>query len=161
LVVVEAGEWRRIGKEAGVANSGYQVSPEQLELAATQVERGAAKVKAAVEDVLRIIDGVSQQWSGTAQKQFAALCNSWAANASELDRSILTIATLLKNAASAYEQAENQVARLFGQSESAGQPALGEPEPHEAPTAPVPQAPFSGIGLRPRPQSIGSSDGEG
>ncbi|MFC0081696.1 WXG100 family type VII secretion target [Aciditerrimonas ferrireducens] len=145
-----------------MANSGYQVSPEQLELAATQVERGAAKVKAAVEDVLRIIEGVSAQWSGTAQKQFAALCSSWAANASELDRSILTIATLLKNAAAAYEQAEAQVARLFGQPESSAA-SRAEANGPEAPTAPVPPtpAPFQGIGLRPRAEALGPADGEG
>lgn len=131
------------GSGVDVANTGYQVSPEQLQLAASQVERGAAKIKVAVDDVMRIIDGISSDWSGTAQQQFAALCMSWARSANELEKSVVGISTLMKNAADAYQQAEAQVSRLFGHDAIDG----GEPAGIDAA---VPASPFSGLGPRPR-----------
>lgn len=126
-----------------MASSGYQVSPEQLQLAASQVERGAAKIKAAVDDVMRIIDGIAAEWSGTAQQQFTNLCSGWARSAEELQKSILGIATLMTNAADAYRQAEAQVAKLFGEDDGAVGGA--------APSAPAAAAsPFGGLGPRPR-----------
>jgi len=127
-----------------VANSGYQVSPEQLQLAASQVERGAAKIKTAVDDVMRIIDGIAAEWSGSAQQQFSNLCSSWARSAEELEKSILGIATLMNNAADAYRQAEAQVAKLFGEEHVAA--AATAATTGAAPAA----SPFSGLGPRPR-----------
>lgn len=134
-----------------MANTGYQVSPEQLQLAASQVERGAAKIKAAVDDVMGIIDAIASDWSGTAQQQFSSLCQSWANSANELDRSVIAIATLMKNAAEAYQQAENQVSRLFEPDAIAtgGGPAADTTATSSS--TPNPQAkPFGGLGPRPR-----------
>lgn len=131
------------GSGFDVANTGYQVSPEQLQLAASQVERGAAKIKAAVDDVMRIIDGMSSDWSGSAQQQFSALCMSWARSANELEKSVVGISTLMKNAADAYQQAEAQVARLFGHDSVDG-------DDGSAADRSVPASPFSGLGPRPR-----------
>ncbi len=125
-----------------MANSGYQVSPEQLHLAASQVERGAAKIKSAVDDVMRIIDGMATEWSGNAQQQFSALCMSWARSANELEKSVIGISTLMQNAAEAYQQAEAQVARLFGHEANDASAA-------DAPLAPPSGSPFSGLGPRP------------
>lgn len=122
-----------------MANSGYQVSPEQLQLAASQVERGAAKIKTAVDDVMRIIDGISADWTGGAQQQFSNLCSSWSRSANELEKSILGIATLMNNAADAYRQAEAQVAKLFGTEEAVGDDSSS-----------ASSSPFSGLGPRPR-----------
>ncbi len=130
-----------------MANSGFQVSPEQLHLAASQVERGAAKIKAAVDDVMRIIDGMASDWSGNAQQQFSALCMSWARSANELEKSVIGISTLMKNAADAYQQAEAQVSRLFGHEPGDG----GDIPSLDTAGAPAPAAsPFSGLGPRPR-----------
>lgn len=132
-----------------MANTGFQVSPEQLQLAASQVERGAAKIKTAVDDVMRIIDGIAADWAGGAQQQFANLCASWSRSANELEKSILGIATLMTNASDAYRQAEAQVSKLFG-SEAAPSEAAGP-----APAA----SPFSGLGPRPREdeKTVGAS----
>ncbi len=136
-----------------MANSGYQVSPEQLQLAASQVERGAAKIKTAVDDVMRIIDGIAAEWSGSAQQQFANLCSSWARSAEELEKSILGIATLMTNAADAYRQAEAQVAKLFGEENLGATASAGQPA---GPAA----SPFSGLGPRPREEKpAGASSG--
>jgi WXG100 family type VII secretion target len=135
-----------------VANTGFQVSPEQLQLAASQVERGAAKIKTAVDDVMRIIDGIASDWTGSAQEQFSNLCASWSRSANELEKSILGIATLMSNAADAYRQAESQVSKLFGADGGAG--ASGD---DSAPAA----SPFSGLGPRPRDdKAVGASTGE-
>lgn len=132
-----------------MANSGYQVSPEQLQLAASQVERGAAKIKTAVDDVMRIIDGIASEWTGGAQQQFANLCASWSKSANELEKSILGIATLMTNASEAYRQAEAQVTKLFG--------TEGAEAGESAPAA----SPFSGLGPRPRDdRAVGASAGE-
>lgn len=134
-----------------MANTGYQVSPEQLQLAASQVERGAAKIKTAVDDVMRIIEGIATDWTGGAQQQFANLCASWSRSANELEKSILGIATLMTNAADAYRQAEAQVSKLFG---SEGGSADAEAA---APSA----SPFSGLGPRPREdKAVGASTGD-
>ena len=141
------------GSGFDVANTGYQVSPEQLQLAASQVERGAAKIKAAVDDVMRVIDAIASDWSGGAQQQFSSLCQSWANSANELDKSVIGIATLMKNAAEAYEEAEAQVSRLFDRDAVAlvttpAADAASSPTP-----APVPSTgskPFGGLGPRPR-----------
>lgn len=131
-----------------MANTGFQVSPEQLQLAASQVERGAAKIKTAVDDVMRIIDGIASDWTGSAQEQFSNLCASWSRSANELEKSILGIATLMSNAADAYRQAESQVSKLFGTDGSDGSGgASGD--------AGVPAAsPFSGLGPRPREDKV-------
>lgn len=134
-----------------MANSGYQVSPEQLQLAASQVERGAAKIKTSVDDVMRIIDGIAADWTGGAQQQFSNLCASWSRSANELEQSILGIATLMNNAADAYRQAEAQVSKLFG--------TQGAEAADGAGTAPA--SPFSGLGPRPRDdKAIGATAGD-
>lgn len=134
-----------------MANSGYQVSPEQLQLAASQVERGAAKIKTAVDDVMRIIDGIAAEWTGGAQQQFANLCASWSRSAGELEKSILGIATLMANAADAYRQAEAQVAKLFGDDGAA----------ETGSEAPASGSPFSSLGPRPREErAVGASTGD-
>ena len=138
-----------------MANTGFQVSPEQLQLAASQVERGAAKIKTAVDDVMRIIDGIASDRTGSAQEQFANLCSSWSRSANELEKSILGIATLMSNAADAYRQAESQVSKLFGTDGGSG--GSGAADEAGAPAA----SPFSGLGPRPRDdKAVGASAGE-
>lgn len=139
-----------------MANSGYQVSPEQLQLSASQVERGAAKIKTAVDDVMRIIEGIATDWTGGAQQQFANLCASWSRSANELERSILGIATLMTSAADAYRQAEAQVTKLFGSEGGTPEGGAGE-----APAAAPAASPFSGLGPRPRDdKAVGASAGD-
>ena len=131
-----------------MANNGFQVSPEQLQLAASQVERGAAKIKAAVDDVMQVIDGIATDWSGNAQQQFSALCMSWSRSANELEKSVIGISTLMKNAADAYQQAEAQIARLFG-NDAGDAGAASSADAQAAPGA----RPFSGLGPRPREEA--------
>jgi 6 kDa early secretory antigenic target len=92
----------------------YQVSPERMQQAAAQVEQGATQIRAAVGEVVRVIEGVSADWTGTGYQQFSGLCMKWERAAAEMQKSISGIASLLHNAAIAYQQVEQEVARLFG-----------------------------------------------
>jgi WXG100 family type VII secretion target len=92
----------------------YQVSPERLQVAAGQVEQGAVQIKTAVADVVRVIESISADWTGAGYQQFAGLCTKWERAAAEMQKSISGIASLLQNAAIAYQQVEQEVARLFG-----------------------------------------------
>lgn|GEM_PF-4292042 len=103
----------------------YQVSPERLQVAAGQVEQGATQIKSAVADVVRVIEGISADWTGAGYQQFSGLCMKWERAAAEMQKSISGIASLLQNAAIAYQQVEAEVARLFG-GEVPASPAFGE-----------------------------------
>jgi len=92
----------------------YQVSPERLQVAAGQVEQGATQIKSAVAEVVRVIEGISADWTGAGYQQFSGLCMKWERAAAEMQKSISGIASLLQNAAIAYQQVEQEVARLFG-----------------------------------------------
>lgn len=83
-------------------------------MAAGQVEQGANQIKAAVAEVVRVIEGVSADWTGAGYQQFSGLCMKWERAAAEMQKSISGIASLLQNAAIAYQQVEQEVARLFG-----------------------------------------------
>ena len=92
----------------------YQVSPDRLQVAAGQVEQGATQIKSAVAEVVRVIEGISADWTGAGYQQFSGLCMKWERAAAEMQKSISGIASLLQNAAVAYQQVEAEVARLFG-----------------------------------------------
>jgi WXG100 family type VII secretion target len=92
----------------------YQVSPDRLQVAAGQVEQGAMQIKSAVADVVRVIESISADWTGAGYQQFSGLCSKWERAAAEMQKSISGIASLLQNAAVAYQQVEAEVARLFG-----------------------------------------------
>jgi WXG100 family type VII secretion target len=102
----------------------YQVSPERLQAAAGQVEQGAVQIKSAVAEVVRVIEGISADWTGAGYQQFSGLCMKWERAAAEMQKSISGIASLLQNAATAYQQVEQEVARLFG-GETPGGPGPG------------------------------------
>lgn len=103
----------------------YQVSPERLQVAAGQVEQGSTQIKSAVAEVVRVIEGISADWTGAGYQQFSGLCMKWERAAAEMQKSISGIASLLQNAAIAYQQVEQEVARLFG-GDVASSPSLGE-----------------------------------
>ena len=92
----------------------YQVSPDRLQVAAGQVEQGATQIKSAVAEVVRVIEGISADWTGAGYQQFSGLCMKWERAAAEMQKSISGIASLLQNAAIAYQQVESEVSRLFG-----------------------------------------------
>jgi WXG100 family type VII secretion target len=117
----------------------YQVSPERLQAAAGQVEQGAVQIKAAVSEVVRVVEGVSADWTGAGYQQFSGLCSKWERAAAEMQKSISGIASLLQNAATAYQQVEQEVARLFGGEAAGGavsQPAVPGARPPEAAAGP-------------------------
>jgi WXG100 family type VII secretion target len=99
---------------ANNSSTRYQVSPDRLQAAAGQVEQGANQIKAAVAEVVRVIEGISSDWTGAGYQQFSGLCMKWERAAAEMQKSISGIASLLQNAAIAYQQVEQEVARLFG-----------------------------------------------
>ncbi|MGH9029151.1 MAG: WXG100 family type VII secretion target [Acidimicrobiales bacterium] len=99
----------------------YQVSPDRLQVAAGQVEQGAIQIKNAVADVVRVIETISADWTGAGYQQFSGLCNKWERAAAEMQKSISGIGSLLQNAAVAYQQVEQEVARLFGGEAPSGQ----------------------------------------
>lgn len=101
----------------------YQVSPDRLQVAAGQVEQGATQIKAAVAEVVRVIEGISADWTGAGYQQFSGLCMKWERAAAEMQKSISGIASLLQNAAIAYQQVESEVSRLFGGEVPASHPS--------------------------------------
>lgn len=134
--------------------SKYQVSPERLQVAAGQVEQGATQIKSAVADVVRVIEGISADWTGAGYQQFSGLCMKWERAAAEMQKSISGIASLLQNAAIAYQQVEAEVARLFG-GEAPSAPASSPASPEaSASSTGGPQPAESGAarspGLAPR-----------
>ena len=117
----------------------YQVSPERLQAAAGQVEQGAVQIKSAVAEVVRVIEGISADWTGAGYQQFSGLCMKWERAAAEMQKSISGIASLLQNAATAYQQVEQEVARLFGGEAAGGavpRPAVSSTRPPEAEAGP-------------------------
>lgn len=94
-------------------------------MAAGQVEQGATQIKSAVAEVVRVIEGISADWTGAGYQQFSGLCMKWERAAAEMQKSISGIASLLQNAAIAYQQVEHEVARLFG-GEAPSAPAFAE-----------------------------------
>ncbi|HUC38324.1 MAG TPA: WXG100 family type VII secretion target [Acidimicrobiales bacterium] len=121
--------------------SKYQVSPERLQSASGQVEQGATQIKSAVAEVVRVIEGISADWTGAGYQQFSGLCMKWERAAAEMQKSISGIASLLQNAAIAYQQVEQEVARLFGGDITNGTTSQAPP--------PIPEAARPG-GLPPR-----------
>lgn len=103
----------------------YQVSPDRLQVAAGQVEQGSNQIKSAVAEVVRVIEGISADWTGAGYQQFSGLCTKWERAAAEMQKSISGIASLLQNAAIAYQQVEQEVARLFGGETQSGAPQAG------------------------------------
>jgi|GEM_PF-5532237 len=101
-------------ESTNVPDTTFTIAPDGLHRAAGDVDRAAAELRRALDEIVGAFDEVAGSWSGTAQQWFANACIAWERSANELYASALAMAAQLRLAASAYEQAEADVARMFG-----------------------------------------------
>ena len=93
--------------------SGIAVTPEKLREISTKMNSGAADVRAILSRLADNVAPVRSEWVGTAQSQFNTLWDQLQLDASGLNSVLTGIAKLTQNAASAYEAAEQSIARAF------------------------------------------------
>lgn len=95
-------------------SAGIKVTPEQLDLLGGATSRTAGEVTSslgALRAQLAPLQG--QDWAGQASTQFQVLWEQWHRGASQVNEALDGIAVLLRQAGSAYAQAEQQIASSF------------------------------------------------
>ncbi|MDP9416898.1 MAG: WXG100 family type VII secretion target [Actinomycetota bacterium] len=94
--------------------SGFKVTPEQLDQLSTRTSGTAAGIEGetrTLESALQPLFGAD--WTGQAQAEFQRLWEEWHRNARGMNDALTGISSLLRNAGSAYQQAEESVAASF------------------------------------------------
>jgi WXG100 family type VII secretion target len=94
--------------------AGIKVTTEQLSQLSASVARGSGEI----DGILGSLRGqvgplVAGDWAGQASVQFTAMFEQWQRAAGDLNAALHGISGLLANAASAYAQAEQQIAATF------------------------------------------------
>ena len=94
--------------------SGIKVTPEQLSALSAQVARGSGEI----EGQLRALSGtvsplVGGDWGGQASQRFTALWEEWQQLARGLKHALDGISQLMRQAGTAYADAEQQIAATF------------------------------------------------
>ena len=89
------------------------VTPERLREVAAKIGVGAAEVTAILSKLAGDVAPVRSEWAGSAQVQFNALWDQFERDVSDLRSVFGGMAKLTKNAASAYEAAEQTIAKSF------------------------------------------------
>jgi WXG100 family type VII secretion target len=90
-----------------------KVTPEQLLTLSTRVGGGAAHIGGELDVLSRTIAPLGVDWAGSAQAQFQALWAQWQSGATQLTAALEGISGLLKQAGTAYGEAERQIAATF------------------------------------------------
>lgn len=94
--------------------SGFKVTPEQLH----QLSGRTTSTASSIEGETRTLESALQplfgaDWTGQAQAEFQRLWDEWHRNARGMNEALTGIASLLRNAGDAYQQAEDAVASSF------------------------------------------------
>jgi len=95
--------------------SGIAVTPERLREISARMNTGAADVKAILSRLAGDVAPVRSEWVGSAQTQFNALWDQLQRDANGLQSVLAGIANLTQNAATAYEAAEESIAKSFNE----------------------------------------------
>jgi WXG100 family type VII secretion target len=93
--------------------SGIRVTPEQLQSLSGRVRSGAGGIEGELGSLASSLAPLGSDWAGQAQAQFQTLWADWQRNAKGLNEALQGIATLLQQAGSAYQRAEDAVASSF------------------------------------------------
>ncbi len=94
--------------------NGIRVTPEQLHTVSSGVVRGSSEIDATLAGLrAQVSPMVGGDWAGPASAQFTAMFDQWQRAASDLNRALQGISTLLVNAGNAYAQAEVQITASF------------------------------------------------
>jgi WXG100 family type VII secretion target len=93
--------------------SGIAVTPERLREISQQMSVGATDVQAILSKLSGDVAPVRSEWVGAAQAQFNTLWDKLQQDASGLHSALTGIAKLTEKAATAYEAAEQSIAKSF------------------------------------------------
>ena len=90
-----------------------KVTPEQLLTLSGRVGGGAGQIGTELDALSRAIAPLGVDWAGSAQAQFQALWTQWQTGATQVQTALDGISGLLKQAGTAYGEAERQIAATF------------------------------------------------
>jgi WXG100 family type VII secretion target len=93
---------------------GITVTPEQLQSISSQMSSGAAEIESILQKLASVVSPLHTDWVGVAQQQFEGLWTKWQTDARGLHEALTGVSTLTTNAASNYEQTEQNIAKSFG-----------------------------------------------
>ena len=89
-----------------------KVTAEDLSSLSGQVNSGAQSISDQLATLMaRVNDLVGSGWEGAASGQFNTLYTEWNTSAGQLNKALEGISQLLANAAQAYTQTEEQIAK--------------------------------------------------
>lgn len=94
--------------------AGIRVTPEQLAAMSARVNSGAAHIDAELSGLAASLSPLGSDWAGVAQQRFEALWAEWQRSARTLHEALSGISTLLAQAGTHYETAEQAIASSFG-----------------------------------------------
>lgn len=90
-----------------------QVTWQELSSAATKIKSGKGEITTKLGELKSLVDNLGGTWQGAASGAYANLYQNWNQGASQLFESLEGIASMLSQAANAYEQTETQLKSGF------------------------------------------------
>lgn len=89
------------------------VTPEQLQQISAQLTSGAADVESTLSQLAGYVAPLQGDWVGQASGRFESLWQEWQTSARNLHEALTGIAQLTRQAGSAYESNEQNIAATF------------------------------------------------
>lgn len=93
--------------------SAILVTPQVLIDTSGRVSARAGEIDGTLGQLGSSVEALASEWQGQAQIRFRELYAQWQRSATELNRALIGIATLLSQAGTAYAENEQAVARAF------------------------------------------------
>jgi WXG100 family type VII secretion target len=92
-----------------------KVTSEELHTQSTQVGSGASQIEDTVTRLSGQVNDLAGRWEGAASSSFQAMYQQWQTGARQCNEAMKGIATFLSQAATTYEQAEEQIRQAAAQ----------------------------------------------
>ncbi len=93
--------------------SAIVVTPQMLMDSSRTVSTKAGEIDASLAGLSSHVQGITADWQGQAQGQFAGLYSQWQTSARQLHEALLGISHLLNAAGVAYDDSETRITRMF------------------------------------------------
>lgn len=91
----------------------YHVDAAQVAQAATRANASGETIRSEVAALVAQLSSLESSWQGGASAAFAGLLQEWRAAQAQLEHALDSMSVGLSQAASQYEQAEANAARMF------------------------------------------------
>jgi WXG100 family type VII secretion target len=93
-----------------------KVTSENLHTTSTRLTSGATELDGNLSQLKALVDSMGAEWQGAGSQAFAQLYDQFNTAGRQLRESLAGIATMLSQAATHYQESEDQVASSFARS---------------------------------------------